>query len=286
MRDTRQTTTVPKGLSDSDFNRLGVFIGNTCGIKMELPKRAMLESRLMKRLRATGIPTPHEYVDYLFSPEGQAHEQIHMIDAVTTNKTDFFREPAHFALLSETVLPGLLDDGNARNNVFIWSAGCSTGEEPYTLAMVMSEYGAAHRNFKFRILATDISTRVLDAAEQGVYEEAKVEPVPMEIRRKYLLRSKDPSRRLVKIVPEVRSRIEFRRLNLMDENFAIHEPVDIIFCRNVIIYFDRPTQKRLMTRFIKHLRPGGCLFLGHSESLQGLNLPLVQAASTVYQRPL
>jgi chemotaxis protein methyltransferase CheR len=286
MLNTKQAMSVPGSLSERDFSRLGVFIENACGIKMVQSKRAMLESRLVKRLRATSIPTTHEYVDYLFSPEGQAHEQIHMIDAVTTNKTDFFREPEHYVFLSKTVLPSLSDDGTAGNNVLVWSAGCSSGEEPYTLAMVMSEYGVVRRNFKFRILATDISTRVLDAARHGVYEEEKVEPVPMEIRRKYLLRSKDSSRGLVKIVPAVRSLIEFRRLNLMDEDYSIQSPVDVIFCRNVIIYFDRATQMRLMTHFIRHLRPGGFLFLGHSESLYGLNLPLVQAASTVYRRPL
>ena len=286
MRSERQTTSFTKGLSDRDFNRLGVFIENVCGIKMEQPKRSMLESRLMKRMRATGITTVHEYVDYLFSPEGQAHEQIHMINVVTTNKTDFFREPAHFTFLTETVLPSLLDDVTPGKNVLVWSAGCSTGEEPYTLAMVMSEYGANCRNFNFSILATDISTQVLDAAGHGVYDEEKVEPVPMTFRRKYLLRSKDRTRGLVKISPEVRSRIQFQRLNLMDEDFSIQNPVDVVFCRNVIIYFDRPTQKRLITRFIEHLRPGGYLFLGHSESLNGLNLPLIQAASTVYRRPL
>jgi chemotaxis protein methyltransferase CheR len=286
MYNTQEITSAPPSLSDRDFKRLSAFIYDVCGIAMKTSKRTMLESRLMKRMRVTGIASLSEYVDYLFSLEGSANEKIHMIDAVTTNKTDFFREPDHFAFLCNTVLPDLLDARTQCRNILIWSAGCSTGEEPYTLAMVLNNYRDSRQDLNYHILATDISTRVLDAAERGVYEEERVEPVPMESRRKYLLKSKDHTRGLVKIAPDVRSRVEFRRLNLMDNVFDISKPVDVVFCRNVIIYFDKPTQKRLLSRFHDPLRPGGYIFLGHSESMNGLNIPLVQVAPTVYRRPL
>ena len=271
-------------LSTRDFNRLATLIRDSCGITLQVSKTAMLEARLRKRMRATGTASLPDYVDYLFSPAGAVHEKIPMIDAVTTNKTDFYRESDHFTFLCETALPGLLDARTTGRNILVWSAGCSTGEEPYTLAMVLSDYRENRRDLNFRILATDISTRVLAAAGKGVYEEERVEPVPLGIRQKYLLKSRDHTRGLVKIVPGLRSRVEFRRLNLMDENFDIQEPVDVVFCRNVIIYFDKPTQKRLLSRFHEQIRPGGYLFLGHSESLNGLNLPFVQVAPTVYRR--
>ena len=246
----------------------------------------MLESRLAKRMRATGIPSMSAYVDYLFSPEGTENEKVHMIDAVTTNKTDFFREPDHFDYLSRTALPALFSGMTSNHDVVIWSAGCSTGEEPYTLAMVLSEYRVREPGSRFVILATDISMRVLEEASKGIYDEDRVEPVPLELKKKYLLRSKDQSKGLVRISRELRALVRFRQLNFMEGDFGMREPMDVIFCRNVIIYFDRPTQGRLLTRFIRHLRPGGYLFLGHSESLNGLNLPLVQVATTIYRRPL
>jgi len=282
----RQETANPAALSDRDFNRLSTFIHDYCGITMQQAKRSMLESRLSKRVRATGIASLSAYVDYLFSPEGAAHEKIHMIDAVTTNKTDFFREPDHFAYLTRKALPAIFSGMTANRNVMIWSAGCSTGEEPYTLAMVLSEYHEQQPGARFVILATDLSTRVLEAAAQGIYDEDRVEPVPPELRKKYLLRSKDQSKSLVRMSHGLRSLIHFRQLNFMEGDFGMREPMDVIFCRNVIIYFDKPTQERLLTRFVKHLRPGGYLFLGHSESLNGLNVPLQPVAPTIYRRPL
>ncbi|TAN44482.1 MAG: chemotaxis protein CheR [Nitrospirae bacterium] len=276
----------PAGMDDKDFHRLSCFIEEECGIKMPPSKKVMLESRLQKRLRMHGIQTFKEYCDFLFSPEGTQQEMVHMIDVVTTNKTDFFREPGHFEYLANKVLPELCSGRAAIARTFmVWSAGCSTGEEPYTLTMVLSEFKEKSPDFKFMILATDISTRVLDAARYGVYDEETVGPVPFEMKRKYLLRSKDRSKGLVRIIPELRSLVRFRRLNFMEGDFGMREPMDIIFCRNVIIYFDRKTQENLINRFCKHMRPGGHLFLGHSETINGLNVPLVQVAPTVYRRP-
>ena len=223
-----------------------------------------------------------EYADYLFSSEGQATEMVHLYDAVTTNKTDFFREPGHFTYLTEQVLPELLQ--RRESPLHFWSAGCSTGEEPYTLAMVLLEAQERFGSFDFTVTATDISTRVLEIARKAVYREERAEPIPLNLRRKYLLRSRDRSAQLVRIAGEVRKKIRFGRLNFMDREFGLREPMQVIFCRNVIIYFDRPTQEALMLRFCRHLVPGGFLFLGHSESLHGLDLPLVQVAPTIYRK--
>jgi chemotaxis protein methyltransferase CheR len=166
----------------------------------------------------------------------------------------------------------------------VWSAGCSTGEEPYTLAMTLYEYAETVPGFDFQILATDLSTRVLEKAKQAVYDDERVEPVPKLMKNKYLLRSKDRSSGKVRIVPELREKVRFRRLNFMDDDFGIHEPFDIIFCRNVVIYFDRPTQERLLNKFYANLTKDGFIFMGHSETLNGLDVPLVMVHPTVYRK--
>ncbi len=246
----------------------------------------MLQARLQRRLRCLSMKSYGEYCDYIFSPEGMQEELTRMIDLVTTNKTDFFREPAHFDYLVENCLPALADpDGlGFRKRVAVWSAGCSTGEEPYTLAMVLSEYAEESPGFQFSLLATDISTRVLQTAAVGIYDSEKVHPVPIAMKRKYLLRNKDRSKDLVRIAPGLRALVKFRQLNFMDADFGIAEPMDVIFCRNVIIYFDKKTQEKLLLRFCRHLAPGGYVFLGHSETIFGMDLPLVQMAPTVYRK--
>jgi chemotaxis protein methyltransferase CheR len=276
-------------LSTKEFTRLGEFIQTKCGIKMSASKKTMLEARLRRRLRNLDMESFSEYCNYLFSPQGVKNELIHMIDVVTTNKTDFFREPAHFDYLFHTALPELIATRGSgiRKKLVLWSAGCSTGEEPYTLAMVLSEFTESHPGaaIDYMILATDISTKVLEQAKLGIYEYDTIEPIPREFRKKYLLRGKDRGKKLIRIVPELRTVIKFRRLNFMEGDFGMREPLDIIFCRNVIIYFDRPTQEVLLNRFCRHLRPGGYIFMGHSETLHGLNVPLVQAAPMVYRKP-
>lgn len=273
-------------LADKDFRRLSEFIYAECGIKMPPSKKTMLEARLQKRLRCLGLRCFGSYCDYLFSAEGVEHEMVHMIDLVTTNKTDFFREPAHFDYLTRVALPHLMrtEGAGMSRRLMVWSAGCSTGEEPYTLAVVLSEFAEQHQGFGFSILATDISTRVLEKAKLGIYEAERVEPVPPALLHKYFLRSKDRSRGLVRVAPALREAVRFRRLNFMDEDFGFRERLDIIFCRNVIIYFDRPTQERLLNKFCRHLTPAGYILMGHSETLNGLNVPLVSVAPTVYRR--
>jgi chemotaxis protein methyltransferase CheR len=248
-------------------------------------KKIMLEARLQKRLRSLRIATFRDYCEHLFnSPEG-GRELTHMIDTVTTNKTDFFREPAHFQHLAEAILPEFTAEERWSGKPFtVWSAGCSTGEEPYTLAMVLNEFAAQNKDLRFSILATDISTKALDKAKIGIYEQDRVETVPPHLRQKYLLRSKDRSKRLVRIVPELRSAVCFQRVNLMDEALVLPEPADAIFCRNVIIYFERGTQEEILDRLCRSLKNGGHLFLGHSETVHGFDLSIVRVTSTVYRK--
>ncbi|GFE61511.1 protein-glutamate O-methyltransferase CheR [Geobacter sp. AOG2] len=276
---------IPAVLKDKEFVRFSSFIYDQVGIKMPAAKKTMLEARLQKRLKALGLRTFEEYAEYVFSGAEKSDELIHLIDVVTTNKTDFFREPAHFDYLLKSAIPALIEDREAgyKSPFKIWSAGCSTGEEPYTLTMVISELMEAYPGFRASILATDISTAVLEKAKNAIYAEDRVDTIPLQMKRKYLLRSRDRCKGLVRVVPQLRSMVQFRRLNFM-EDFGLQEQMDVIFCRNVIIYFDKSTQDRLLNKFYRQLVPGGYLFLGHSETLSGLNVPLTPVASTVYRK--
>lgn len=275
-------------MSMAEFERLSAFIYAELGIKMPSVKRTLLESRLQKRLKTLSIGSFTDYCEYVFSPEGAREELIHMIDLVTTNKTDFFREVHHFEYLADSALPELVSARGAgvRRPLRLWSAGCSSGEEPYTIAMVLNEFGRANPSlgFDYSIVATDISTRVLDAARRGVYSEAQAAPIPNELKRRYLLRSRDNARGVVRIVPELRAKTRFGRLNFMDPEFSFSEPLDIIFCRNVVIYFDKATQARLFGKFCDCLSKGSYLFIGHSETLSGFDLPLEKVSTSVYRK--
>ena len=278
----------PLSLSRESLDRFCTHITGKLGIKMSPAKLPMLQSRLQRRLRELQIPTLEAYQAFLFdSPDGAA-EDVHFIDAVTTNKTDFFREPVHFDYLTDNVLPELDSDpeGVRPWQFKLWCAGCSSGEEPYTLAMVLSEYAAQRRNFEFSLLATDISSRVLDHAVRGIYDADRIEPVAAELRAKYLLHSKDPAQSQVRIVPELRQRITFRRLNFMDSDYLVKERFDVIFFRNVLIYFDKPTQEAVINKLCRNLIPGGYLFVGNSESLAGLKSPVTCVNTAVYRKSL
>lgn len=270
-------------MSDRTFARFSRFIHTELGIKMPDSKKTMLQARLQKRLWKLGMGSFDEYCDYLFSHEGMENELHHMIDVVTTNKTEFFREAKHFDYLVERVLPELIKRKGLRDPYMLWCAGCSTGEEPYSLAMTLNEFAEKNSGFHFFILATDISTKVLEHAKLGIYEEERIESIPQLFRQKYLLRSREKDKGLVRISPDLRNYVRFRRLNFMDSNFGLRELMDIVFCRNVIIYFDRSTQEAVLGRICSYLQPGGYLFTGHSETLNGMNLPLVPVAHTVYR---
>ena len=271
-------------ISLGDFARLRRLIHEETGITMGEGKKTMLEGRIRRRLKALAIASYREYCAYLFSRRGLQEELVHLIDAVTTNKTDFFREPRHFDFLTATVLPAYMRSNSRRRSFLVWSAGCSSGEEPYTLAMVLSEYGQAQPGFAFNILATDISTAVLAKAALGIYSTDVARPVPSVHKVKCLMRGRERGSPRVRVAPELRRLVEFRRLNFMDSDYGIRDRFDAIFCRNVIIYFDRPTQQSILKKITRCLLPGGYLFMGHAETLHELTLPLLQTAPALYRR--
>jgi chemotaxis protein methyltransferase CheR len=272
-----------ESISGRDYARLCELIYAEAGIHLGAERKTMLEARIKRRLKILNLDSYTDYCDYLFGRTGLKEELSHLIDVVTTNKTDFFREPGHFNFLVEKALPELAERIAGRPFV-IWSAGCSTGEEPYTMAIVLSEYSLAHPGFRFHVLASDISSIVLSKAEQAVYASDIVAPVPPLLRRKYFMRSRKPGSEQERIVPELRKLVEFRRLNFMDADYGMSEKADAIFCRNVIIYFDRATQQRILLRLSNCLAPGGYLFVGHAETLHDMDLPLTPVAPALYRR--
>ncbi len=275
-----------KTLSEAEFKKIAAYIEKNVGIKMPPEKRMMMQSRLASRLKALHLDSYKAYIDYVFSgKDADNHELIMMIDAMTTNLTEFFREPQHFDYMRSAALPGYA--AQKLNKIKIWSAGCSTGQEPYTLSMVMSEYikqnplGSIR---DFSVLATDISTKVLDKAASAVYPMDAVKGVPQQIMHQYFLRGKNPANPVVRLKQDIRSHVNFMRLNFMDEEYGFRDTFQIIFCRNVLIYFDKANQEKVIRQFLRYLEPNGYLFLGHSETIFGMDLPFKTVAPTVFQR--
>lgn len=275
----------PGQLHQRDFQRLAHFINDYSGIKMPLAKKTMVEGRLRRRLRSTGHTNFADYCRFLFEEDGLASEGAHLIDAVTTNKTEFFREPAHFEFLVDHILPEYLrsraGDGEPLK---IWSAAASTGAEAYTIAMLLDEKRRAGAHLRHFILGTDISREVLQTAVSAIYPDSMLAQVPPAYQTRYFRRGKARARGLVRIIPELRSQVHFAWLNLMQSSYPVPRDMDVVFCRNILIYFDRPTQAAVLERICRHIRPGGYLILGHSESLAGFSLPVEPVVSTIFRR--
>ncbi len=269
-------------LNEKNCARLSGFISQHSGIKMSEKKKAMLKGRVARRMRATGMNSLNDYCKFVFEGENLKHEGAHLINAITTNKTDFFRESGHFDYLRSVVLPELSERGVRK--IRAWSAACSTGPEPYSIAMVLDDYASEQKGVTYGILATDLNTDVLATARKGIYPTAEVEHVPDSLRRKYVMTSCDPSRGESRIVPALRSAIGFAQGNLMCDRYLVGDLMHVIFCRNVLIYFDRETQYQVVKKLLHCLAPGGYLFLGHSESIAGFELPIKQVANTVFKR--
>ena len=270
-------------LTPAQFADFQEVITGTLGIKMPPTKKVMLQSRLHRRLRELGLESFAEYHAKFFGdPAHQATELEHLLNLATTNKTDFFREPEHFDQLAKDVLPAWLRAPSGP--VFsVWCAGCSTGEEAYTIAMVLAEQQRTF-SFDFSIRATDVSTRVLETARQAVYTEEHAAPVPLALKQRYLLRSRDRGEQLVRIGPDLRRKVRFGHLNFLSPDFGMREVFDAVFFRNVMIYFDRATQQQVVAKICRQLRPDGRLFIAHSETLQGMDLPLRMVAAAAYRR--
>ncbi|CUW39576.1 Chemotaxis protein methyltransferase CheR [Magnetospirillum sp. XM-1] len=273
-------------LSQRDFERLAHFVSGHTGIRLPPVKRAMVEGRLRRRVRALGFADFGAYCAYVFKENGLAQEGEFIIDAITTNKTDFFREPDHFRFLEQMILPQLASEGRIgfTEPFLMWSAAASIGAEAYSLAMVAAEFAQHHRGFRYSILATDVSTEVLTKAATAIFPAGMAEAVPLALRQRYMMRSRDRSLAETRIVPELRRQVSFARQNLNDPVYAIPRPVHVAFCRNVLIYFEKQMQQAVVSRICDCLAPGGYLFLGHSETIAGFALPLRQVAPTVFLR--
>ncbi|MBE9467033.1 MAG: chemotaxis protein CheR [Bacteroidetes bacterium] len=267
-------------LTNKNFNQLSSFINLNFGIKLPEVKKIMLQSRLQKRLKELNLTSFQQYCDYLFSSEGQKNEVVNMIDVVSTNKTDFFREPVHFDFLANKILKNYT---NTTQNIFkIWSAGCSSGEEPYSLAIILNEFAQYSTNFQYSIFATDISTIVLKKSVSAIYNEDKSNLIPLNLKRKYLLKNKDHNKKNVRIIKDIRQKVKFERLNFMDKRYNVNEMFDCVFCRNTLIYFKHEIQEDVINKLCMNLKTGGYFFLGHSESITNMNVPLKQIQPTIF----
>lgn len=267
--------------TEPHFERFVAFVRDEIGVKLGDTKRTMLEGRLRRRIAELGLHDFDGYLRWLFDEGGLSEEREAIFDAVTTNKTDFFREAEHFEVLSRVCVPAFLASNRARCKV--WSAAASTGLEAYTIAMVLAE--AAHSTpFDWAVLGTDINTQVLHTARRAIYPAELLHQVPGALAQRYFRHGHADYAQAVRVAPALRARVQFQRLNLMDEVYAVDHDVDVIFLRNVLIYFEPTDQRRVIDRVARHLVPGGFLFVGHSESMVVRHALLTQIAPAVYQR--
>lgn len=253
--------------SEEDFQWVRRTVKETAGIELGDSKRDLAYGRIARRLRFLRLSSFQEYRRVVEGPQGD-EEKVHLIEAITTNVTAFFREPHHFERVKREVVPSLRARGAPPFRLRAWSAGCSSGEEPYSLAMTLLEaFGEpASEEWDARILATDLDSTMIATGREGVYPEERVSALSKETLKRWFFKGKGPNKGLVQVRPEVRQIVSFRPLNLMHP-WPMRGPFDLVFCRNVLIYFDRPTQEALIGRFVDLLAPGGFLFLGHSESV-------------------
>ena len=279
---------IPRELSDREFESFRALVAAHTGIALGPHKRVLLQARLAKRLRALGLTTFTEYHRVLVEQDPAGEEIVRFVNAVTTNKTDFYREPHHFAYLAERWAPEARDraPGGDPRVVRIWSAGCSTGEEPYTVAMTLADTLANSTGWNVRILASDVDTDVLEHAAAGIYSVDDVRSIPRATLARHFLRGTGTSTGLVRLRPALRSLVTFRRINLLGPRWPIGARFDVIFCRNVLIYFDRPTQHRVLDRLAGFLTEGGALVLGHSEAIHGMVSGLRHAGNTIYHKEI
>lgn len=266
--------------SDTQFERLRTFVIQHTGIALTEAKKDMVYSRLSKRIRTQFQGSFAAFCDAIDA--GDEQEQEFLINAITTNLTAFFREPHHFDFLKQQLLPQLLQRNAATRRLRIWSAGCSTGEEPYSIAMTLAQIPAL-ADWDVRILATDLDANVIQHAQDGIYSEERVQTIPKALQQRWFLRGRHSNGGLVKVKPELKRWIQFKRLNLLHD-WPMRGPFDLIFCRNVVIYFDKATQSRLFDRYATILQPEGHLFIGHSESLFKVCERFSSLGHTIYRR--
>lgn len=274
-------------ISEEIFLRLAKLLTDRYGIKLPADKRIMLQSRLQPRLRELEMDSFENYCQFVFDPANTCEELKKMVDYISTNKTDFFRENQHFELLSSVVLPDLYHRKAAggSNRIRCWCAGCSTGQEVFSLAMTIEEYSqSVGRSGGYSIVGSDISSRVLEVARTAIYPFSQSDRIPPHFLKKYVLKSKDTQNPRIRIAKPIRSKVTFVYGNLMDSDDRVNLRFQIIFVRNTLIYFDRENQKQILKKVLDHLEPGGYLFVGHSESLIYSDLPITLVGSSLYQK--
>jgi chemotaxis protein methyltransferase CheR len=272
-------------LSEHDFRKVRDCVHELVGINLNEGKRELVVARLSKRVRQLGMKSVGDYLDYVREEQTQ-QELITMLDALSTNLTSFWRESQHFEYVAKVTMPRLIARAQQTDNFRIraWSAGCSSGEEPYSLAMVIQAALDRPIRWEIKLLATDLSTRMLAIAREGIYSPERIKPLPQDLRTRFLSTESSDVGKRFRVANEIKALVTFARLNLM-ENWPMRGPMDFIFCRNVMIYFDKPTQAKLVHRFYDLLRPGGTLFIGHSESLTGIEHTFRYVRPTVYEKP-
>jgi chemotaxis protein methyltransferase CheR len=272
-------------LSDREFARVQRMVHTETGIFLPEAKKALVVARLGKRLRTLGLPTFGSYFDRVEADRDG--EKTVMLDSICTNETRFFREPRQFEFLERDVLPRWKQRGEAGlmpKRIRAWSAACSTGEEPYSIAMVLRTHFPAESGWTIEIVASDLSTKVLATAREGIWPLARAAEIPKPYLRAYMLRGVRAEEGKIRAQPNVRSLIDFQRINLNDDRYPVEGEFDLIFCRNVMIYFNRDTKAAVVDRLSRRLAPHGLLFLGHSETLHGASHALVHAGPTAYAR--
>lgn len=267
--------------TDKDFRQIQNLVGRHTGISLSDAKRDLVYSRLARRLRALGLVHFKDYTRLL--EDEHEDELIQFTNAITTNLTSFFRENHHFEHLAKTALPEIMKRNASSRRIRIWSAGCSTGEEPYSLAMIVRETVPETQGWDVKILATDLDSNVLERAQNGLYTEERVNGISKSRLRKYFLKGRGENSEYVRVSQGLQELITFKQLNLMHE-WPLKGPFDIIFCRNVVIYFDKPTQKILFERYAEILHPEGYLYVGHSESLYRVTKRFELIGNTIYKQ--
>jgi len=269
-------------LSEKDFHKIGDIVYEHCGINLHKDKKELIRARVSKRFRLGNFKTFSEYIKYVLEDKTGKEFSI-LIDSLSTNLTGFFREPQHFDFVRSEFLPLLLERKKKKRNLKIraWSAGCSSGEEAYSLAMILLEATQGTNQWNVRVLANDISTTMLEAAQKGIYEKERVEPVPSLLRQKYMIPHHKGNHEVFEVNQILRDTVTFKHMNLV-KHWEISEALDFIFCRNVMIYFDKHTRAHLVNRFYDLLDSGGVLFTGHSESLIGIDHKFSYVKPTIY----
>lgn len=275
-----------KNLSDKDYNFIRDLIYRETRINLGDSKRELVTARLGKRLRATKTDS---YTDYcrMLQKDPNSGEIYHLIDAISTNHTFFFREINHFNFLNQVVLPEFVSHKHSHSNTFrTWSCACSTGEEPYSIAITLEEFFERHPGKNWDLQCSDISTRVLEFASKGIYDKNRLQQVRPEWHRKHFQKGERQMEGYFRVRPTLSRKMKFHRVNLFANQYPWTEKFHVIFCRNVMIYFDRPTQQELVGRLSRYLLPGGYLFIGHAESLAGVDHPYISIKPAIYRMPL